>query len=194
MLDSDVIKWGQRFQSKNWEDFYPHAKEELPPKMPEPLGKSAQINCFVDADHAADQVTRRSHTGVLLYVNTAPVTWYSKRQNTVETSTFGSEFVAMKIATELIIGLRYKLRMMGIPIDGPASVFCDSQSVVVNSSIPESTLKKKHVSICYHRVREAVAAGITQICKEHTDTNLADILTKCLPGPRHHELTRKILY
>ncbi len=64
---------------------------------------------FVNADHAGCQLTRRSHTGVILYINRAPIIWYSKRQNTVESSTFGSEFIAMKIAIELIEGLRYKL-------------------------------------------------------------------------------------
>jgi hypothetical protein len=50
------------------------------------------------------------------------VIWYSKRQNTVETSTFGSEFVAMRIAVELVESLRYKLRMFGLPIEGPTNV------------------------------------------------------------------------
>ena len=74
-------------------------------------------------------------------------------------STFGSEFVAMRIAVELIESLRYKLRMFGIPLEGAANIFCDNQSVVTSSTVPESTLKKKHNSIAYHRVREAVAAG-----------------------------------
>ena len=56
----------------------------------------------------------------------APVFWYSKKQNTIETSTFLSEFVALKIATEKLISLRYKLQMLGIPIEGPANVFCDN--------------------------------------------------------------------
>ena len=59
-------------------------------------------SCFVDADHAGCQVTRRSHTVVLIFVNRAPILWYSKRQNTVESSSFGSEFVAMRIAIEMI--------------------------------------------------------------------------------------------
>jgi hypothetical protein len=80
--------------------------------------------------------------------------WYSKRQNTVESSTFGSEFVAMHVAIEMIEGLRYKLRMMGIPIDGPRNVFCDNAAVVRNSTAPESVLKKKHNAIAYHRARE----------------------------------------
>ena len=100
----------------------------------------------------------QSQTGILIFLNKSLIVWFSKRQNTVETSTFGSEFVAMCVATEMIEGLRYKLRMFGIPIDGPTDVLCDNQSVVTNSSVPESTLSKKHNSICYHQVREACAA------------------------------------
>ena len=110
--------------------------------------------------------------------------WYSKRQNTVETSTFGSEFIALKIPTEMIEGLRYKLRMFGVPLDGPTNVFGDNQSVINNATIPESPLKKKHVAICYHRVREACACDIIRIAKEDTKTNLADLLTKNLDWVR----------
>ena len=124
---------------------------------PEPRGKSVVMSSFVDADHAGCRVTRRSHTGVIIFLNRAPVVWFSKRQNTVEASTFGSEFIAAKIAVELIEGLRYKLRMMGVPLDGPANVFCDNEAVVKNTTQPESTLKKKHNAIAYCRVREAQA-------------------------------------
>jgi hypothetical protein len=72
----------------------------------------------VDADHATGNITRRSRTGFLVYLNNAPVYWFSKKQTSVETSSFGSEFAAMKQCTEYIRGLRYKLRMMGIPVSG----------------------------------------------------------------------------
>jgi hypothetical protein len=91
-----------------------------------------------------------------VYVNNAPITWYSKRQNTVESLTFGSESVAMRIAVEQIEGLRYKLRMMGVPIEGPAIVFCNNQSVFKNCSYSESTLKKstmRLLSIGYVRLK-----------------------------------------
>ena len=68
----------------------------------------------------------------------------------VETSTFGSEFVAMCIAVELIESLWYKLRMFGIPIDGPMNVYCDNEVVTKNVIYPESTLKNKHNSIACH--------------------------------------------
>jgi hypothetical protein len=152
------------------------------------------MSCFVDADHAGCRVTRHSHTGILIFVNRAPILWYSKRQNTVETSTFGSEFIAAKTAVEMVEGLRYKLRMMGVQVDGPTNLFCDNESVVSNATKPESTLKKKHNAIAYHRVREAQAAGIVRIAKEDGLTNLADLMTKCLPGPRLRELIGRILW
>ncbi len=77
--------------------------------MPKPLGLPVEISCFVDANHAGKLLTRRSHSGVLIFLNKAPIIWYSKHQNTLESSTFGSEFVAMQIATNLIILLCYKL-------------------------------------------------------------------------------------
>jgi hypothetical protein len=112
----------------------------------------------------------------------------------VETSTFGSEFIAARIAVELIEALRYKLRMFGIPIQGPTNVYCDNNGVVVNASRPESTLKKKHNSIAYHRVREAAAAGTIRIAKEDSKTNIADMLTKPLSGPRLKDLCSRVLY
>ena len=111
----------------------------------------------------------------------APIIMFSKRQNTVETSTFGSEFTALKNAVELVEALRYKLRMFGVPIEGPTNVFCDNESVYKNVSTPESVLKKKHHSISYHRCREAVAAGTVRMAKEPTASNLADLFTKMLP-------------
>jgi len=98
-----------RFKQSGWSDYYPDVKEAIPPNIQEARGKSVTVSCFVDADHAGCQVTRRSYTGVLIYVNKAPIIWFSKKQNTVETSAFGSEFIAMKISVELIEALRYKL-------------------------------------------------------------------------------------
>ena len=65
--------------------------------------------CFVDASHGGEYYTRRSHTGYIIYLNNSPILWFSKKQNTVETSTFGAELVAMQIAMESIRALRIKL-------------------------------------------------------------------------------------
>ena len=66
--------------------------------------------------------------------------------------------------------------------------------MITNATIPTSTLKKKHNSIAYHRVREAVAAGILQIAKVQSSENLADLLTKSLPGVTLKHLIQKILW
>ena len=182
-----------KLKLRSMSQLYADAKEELPPNAPEARGKPVQINCFVDSDHAGDRTTRRSHTGIIIYLNTAPISWYSKKQTTVESSTFGSEFVALRLSSEQIISLRYKLRMFGIPIQGPANIFCDNESVFKNASYAESRLKKKHNSVCFHRVRECVASAILMPFKVGTDFNLADILTKSLPAIKRLALRRMIM-
>ena len=127
-------------------------KEELPPNMPEPRGQGFTMRAFVDSDHAGDTVTRRSRTGFLVYLNCAPIHWMSKKQTSIETSSFGSEFIAMKQCCEYVRGLQYKLRMMGIPCEDFTFIFGDNQSVLANTTMPHSTLKKKSNSIAYHFV------------------------------------------
>jgi hypothetical protein len=183
-----------RFIKADWTAFYADATEAIPPHTPEPRGASIVMSCFVDADHAGNRITRCSHSGIIIFCNCAPIVWFSKCQNTVETSTLGSEFIAARIALELIEGLRYKLRMFGIPVDGPCNVYCDNNGAVVNTTHPESTLKKKHNAISYHRVREAVAAGTIRIAKEDTRSYIADLLTKSLPGPCLKELCTRVLF
>ena len=110
--------------------------------MPESSGSSMVMRAFVDSDHAGDTATRGSRTGFIIFLNNSPICWFSKLQASVETSSFGSEFVAMKLCCEYIRGLRYKLRLMGIIVDEPTFVFGDSQSVLANVSRPHSKLKK----------------------------------------------------
>ena len=100
------------------------------------VGRSVHTTCFVDSKHAGKVVTRRSHTWVLIYVMNTPIIWCSKKQKTVEISTFGSEFMAMQIARDLIVALQYKLIMFGVTLDGPNDVMCDNQGVVKNKSLP----------------------------------------------------------
>jgi hypothetical protein len=178
----------------DWVEQYPDAADILPPHMPKPLGKPVQINFFSDASFATDLSNRRSHTGILIFLNGAPIKWFSKWQNTIEGSAYGAEFVALKTAGELVEALRYKLRMLGVPLEGSANGFVDNEGVVLNSTIPSSTLKKKHNSVSYHKTRELVACEIIRIAKEPGVTNLADLLTKGLSGPRHKFLVSRILH
>ena len=176
-----------------WEEFYPEAAEAIPVSYPKPRGKAVKMAAYVDADHAGNLATRRSHSGLLLFLNNTPILWYSKRQNTVESLSFGSEFIAMRIAVEVIEALRYKLRMFGVPIDGSCDLFCDNRSVVTNASIPTSMLNRKHNAICYHRVREAQAAGTIRVGWIKGEYNKADLLTKTtLSTKRWYDLLNSI--
>jgi hypothetical protein len=129
-----------------------------------------------------------------LFINNTPVRWHSKRQRTVETATYGAELVTARIATDMIIEMRYILRMLGVPIDGPALLLGDNNSVVLNTSVPSSILKKKHHACAYHRVREAIAGGIMNFVHIPGVTNYADMLSKPLPNEVFLGLVRPLLF
>jgi hypothetical protein len=119
----------------------------------------------------------------------------SKKQVSVETSSHGSKFTAMKQCTEYIRGLRYKLRMMGIPLTGPAYVYGDNKSVLYNTTLPDSILKKKTQSIAYHFVREGAARDEWRTAYVNTHENPADLLTKPLPsGEKRWKFVAMILH
>ena len=99
----------------------------------------------------------------MIFVNIAPIIFYSNRKSEVEPSTFSSEFIAMKTCMVNIIALRLKLRMFGVDIYGPAIMMNDNEIALDNSSNIESTLNKKHSSIAYHIVCHNVAAGVVNI-------------------------------
>ena len=194
--DDDLIPEERAsYKAKFMAELYPDARELKPKNAPKPRGRSVTITCFVDSDHAGDKITRRSRTGIIIFLNRGPIMWHSKRQNTVETSTYGAEFVAMKQAMEMIKALKYKLWMFGIPIiEDSTKILGDNQAVILNSSRPESTLKKKHHSVNYHFVRESVAAGVALIMKVDTGHNLADLFTKILDKEKRKNFIQKILW
>jgi hypothetical protein len=129
-----------------------------------------------------------------------PVKWSSKRQKTVETSSYGSELVAARLAVETVLELRYKLRMLGIPLSGasgvvvPTTMYGDNMSVILNTTVPSSQLKKKHNAIAYHRVREAIAAGIVIFRHISTKINFADVLTKPLTTDQFQRAVQPVLF
>ena len=102
--------------------------------------------------------------------------------------------MALKTGVEILEGLRYKLRMMEIPIDGYCHTCVDNMSVVKNTSIPESTLKKKSNSIAYHYVRSKCAADILHIAYENTKMNLADMFTKIQTAAERGRLRGLVMF
>ena len=159
---SDPIIDKAEYETNDWTSLefgHVQGKEALPENMPEPRGLGFTMSALVDADHAFDTVTRRSRIGFLVYLNNSSIYWYSKKQLSSESSTFGTEFVAMKQLCKYLRGLRYKLWMMGISCDEPVFIQGDNQSVLANTSIPDSVLKKNSQSLTYHFVREGCARG-----------------------------------
>jgi Reverse transcriptase (RNA-dependent DNA polymerase) len=188
------INWSEFNDNHDWKRFYGDIHEAIPPNAPPPRGKVVDLRMFVDSDHAGDSKTRRSRSGLFIFLNSALIHSLSKRQPTVETSVFGAEFVAMKTGIEILRGIRYKLRMMGIPISGPTLIYGDNMSVINNTTKPESTLKKKSNQICFHACRESVAMNESLMSHVKTDENLADLATKLIPaGAKREYLVSKLL-
>ena len=102
-------------------------------------------------------------------------------------------FVALSIATEMIEALRYKLMSFGVPAIGSAEVFCDNKSVVKKLIIPTSVLNKKHITICYHSVREYWAASVLCDVCIPGGFYMSDLFTKTtIPGNTRHNLVDSI--
>jgi hypothetical protein len=135
--------------------------EDLPAKMPKSKMKPVDITIYFHASFGSDMLTRRLATEIVIFLNSTPVKWFCKKQNTVETSTFGSELVAGRLASEMAKAFRYKLRILGIPMNKPTALMLrDNMSMNQNFSLPLSQLKKKHNAIAYHKIRESVAAEV----------------------------------
>ena len=156
---------------------YGNIHEITPHDCPKPLGKSVTTTATLDANLLHCMATGASLTACLHFCNQTPIDWYSKKQATVETATYGSEFVAAKTATEKIMDIRYTLKYLGLPIRSKSYMFGDNRSVVTSATLPHSTLSKRHNILAFHRVREAIAAKIIDFHWIKSEYNLGDMLS-----------------
>jgi hypothetical protein len=178
----------------NWMECYPDATEEIPKDLPPEKGPRVRMTVYVDADHAHDLVIRRSITGILVMLNNTPIRWISKCQKTVETSTYGSELVAPRVATEFILEVRYMHQSLGVTLDGPKLMLGDNMSVVLNTTVPSSLLKKKHNAIEHDCVRKDIAARIMRFACIKSEENVSDVLTKPFSNEKFYYLMKKWLF
>jgi hypothetical protein len=81
------------FIKTDWKSMYGDVREMFPSDDPIPCGNEVDLRLFVDYDNVGEQFTRRSRTGFVIYLNMAPIVWFSKRQPTEESSVFGAEFL-----------------------------------------------------------------------------------------------------
>jgi hypothetical protein len=157
---------------------YGDVKEIIPTDIPEPKGKYVTLSHYFDANLYHDMVTGRSVTAILHFLNQTLMDWYSKKQATVETATFGSEFITARTTINQIVDLRTTLRYLGIPIREKSYVFGDNKTVIDASSTPHAKLHKRHNALSFHRVREAVTSKYVTIFHLPCKYNPADILSK----------------
>ena len=116
--------------------------------------------------------------GRIHLLNQTPIDWFSKRQATVETAIYRLEFMVARITMDQIIALRIDLWYFGIPICDKSYLFGDNKCVITSSTIPYSSLTKKHNILAYHQVQEAVASGFLIFIKIDNIKNPVDILSK----------------
>ena len=143
-------------------------------------GFEVKINKFVDASHGEDKKDRKSVTGYVIFVGDMPYKWGSERKKLTALSTYGAEFMAMKTAVEEVTAVRYMVRCLGVHVTKPSYILGDNRSVIIQSTVHSSLLKKKHVAIAYHLTREATANGTVHPLKTKSEWNFADLLTKAL--------------
>ena len=162
-----------------WEStVYGRAHEVIPRDIPTLLGCPLVLTTYVDANLYHDMLTGRALMGMYHFVNGTPIDWFCKKQATVETATYGSEFVAARVATDQIMDLRNTLRYLGVAIEDHSTLFGDNKSVVDSSMIPHHKLNKRHQALSFHRVREAIASGMLRFFHIDGKNNPADILSK----------------
>jgi hypothetical protein len=136
------------------------------------------LSHYIDVNLMHGRAMGRLVTGILHLVNKLPIEWYFKKQATVETATYGSEFVAARVCVEQIVGLRNALRFFGLPVREKSYMFGDNKSVVDSSMQLDAKLHKRHTMLLFHRVREATVYGILGFYFVPSDDNPADILSR----------------
>ena len=154
------------------------SQEIIPSDSPKPLGKSVTTTRALDANPLHCLATGASLTACLHFCNQTPTDWYSKNQATVETSTYGSEFVAAKTATEHIMDLRYTLKCLGVSIKSKSYMFGDTRPVVTSATLPHPTLSMRHNILASHKVREAIGTKIIDFHPIQCKHNLSEMLSK----------------
>ena len=172
---------------------YADAVEEIPDNAPVPKGKPVRQTSFFDASLAFCHASGASAMGDVHLVNGTPVAWKSTKIPTVETSTYATELIAHRACADEIAAIRYELRMLGAPIDGPAWVFGDNESEINGTGNPAGRLKKRHLMLAFHRVRQ-MHATILHSTYIPSGENLADVLTKSTDHNTLWHLIRPVLF
>ena len=157
---------------------YRNVHELIPSDIPEPLENPVVTITYCDANLYHDLLTERLVMGILYLLNLTPMDYFSKKESTAETVTYGLEFVTTRTAVEQIMDLRLTLRYLGVPIKHVSYIFDNNKSVVDSSTIPHAKLYKRYMALSFHQVRETISSGMLSFGFIDGIINLEDILSK----------------
>ncbi|MEL6606298.1 MAG: reverse transcriptase domain-containing protein [Cyanobacteria bacterium J06614_10] len=157
------------------------------------IAKDMTITTFADADFAGETDERKSTTGFVIYLNSTPIVWSSKKIKCAVTSTFEAEFIALSEALKETLYVLQLAHSLGVSVKLPMTMYCDNLSAAYVASNPESEARARHVAIRFHHVRSYVEMGTIQIMHCDSEEMHADIFTKFLPRAQHEELASKIM-
>ena len=125
-----------------------------------------------------DVSTGKAVSRCIHLANETPIMWFSKKQATVETATYGAEFMAGRTCIEQIIDLRNTFRYLGVPVHDTSYMFGDNESMINSSAFLYSRIQKRHNILSYHCVRSQTAKGYIALHHIQSHNNVADIVSK----------------
>ena len=147
------------------------------------------VKGYVDASFNTDPDDSKSQTGYVYVLNGGAVSWCSSKQEVVAASTCEAEYIAASEAAHEGIWMKELITDLGVvpSASGPMRLFCDNTGAIAIAKEPRFHRKTKHIKRRYNSIQDHVQSGVIDICKVHTDLNIADPLTKPLPRAKHDQ-------
>jgi hypothetical protein len=157
-----------------------------------PKENDLTLVAYCDSDWASCPLTRKSTTGFLMKLGSAPISWKTKKQTTVSKSSSEAEYRAMNQATSEVIWIRSLLSSLQVQCSSPTVLHCDNQAAIHIAANPVYHERTKHIEVDCHFIRHHLQAGTISTSYIPTKKQQADIFTKALGAKSFHELMVKL--
>ncbi|KAJ9535709.1 LOW QUALITY PROTEIN: hypothetical protein OSB04_un001135 [Centaurea solstitialis] len=156
-----------------------------------PKESGFELVAFSDADHGGCQLDRKSTSGHVQFLGDKLVSWGSKKQHCVSTSTAEAEYVAAASYCSQVLWMRTQLRDYGYSFNH-IPIYCDSKSAIAITCNPVQHTRTKHIDIRYHFIKDHLERGTIELYFVNTEYQLADLFTKPLDEKRFNFLISKL--